>query len=176
VTLRPAGPEDGQLLWELYRASRLDEVSAWGWDGPAVDAFLRMQWQIEQRARTMQHPGAQNLVVVVAVDGEERPVGRLLVDRTGAEIAVIDLALLPDARGLGVGTVLLRKLLTEASGRGVPVVLSVLRGSRAERLYRRLGFVVTGEDALRLGMAFPPTQDQRAQRDERGSEEWQART
>ena len=36
---------------------------------------------------------------------------------------------------------------------GVPVKLSVSRKNPAERLYRRLGFTVVGEDELRLRMS-----------------------
>lgn len=149
---RPAGAGDGQLLWSVYRSSRLDEVSAWGWGDAQIDAFLQMQWQTEQRARAMQHPHADSRVIVV--DGKD--VGRLLVDRAGDCILVVDIALLSEARGRGIGRAVLGDLLIEAQGRGVPVVLCVRRGNRAERLYRSLGFLITSEDELHLHMAFKP--------------------
>jgi len=150
--LRPVVPEDSALLEELYRASRADEVSAWGWSEAQAEGFLRMQAQIEQRARAAQHPGAEHRIVVV--DG--RAVGRLLVDRPGDRLELVDIALTAEARGHGLGTALLRDLLLEAQTRGVPVVLRVRRGNRAESLYRKLGFAVTGEDAMNLTMTFEP--------------------
>lgn len=62
----------------------------------------------------------------------------------------MDLALVADARGQGLGTALLQGLLADADAEGRTVVLHVARDNPAQRLYLRLGFVVTGEDALTL--------------------------
>jgi ribosomal protein S18 acetylase RimI-like enzyme len=152
IALRPVAADDAALLEALYRASRADEVAAWGWNDGQVEAFLEMQWQIERRARAIQHPNAEHRIVVL--DG--RAVGRLLVDRTSDEIRIVDIGLLPEARGRGIGTALLGDLIAEAEARAVRIVLSVRRGNAAERLYRRLGFTVTGEDELQIKMAFCP--------------------
>ena len=53
---------------------------------------------------------------------------------------MIDIALLPDHRGRGIGARLLRDVLHEATAAGLPVRLSVERSNPARSLYERLGF------------------------------------
>lgn len=77
------------------------------------------------------------------VDGE--PAGRLYVDRPPGELRVMDVALLPEFRGRGVGTELLRRVLAEGAATARPVTIHVERLNPARRLYARLGFVA--EDA-----------------------------
>lgn len=54
--------------------------------------------------------------------------------------------LLPQFQGQGIGTELLVRQLDEARQLGLPVRLGVLRESRARnKLYERLGFAICGE-------------------------------
>lgn len=50
--------------------------------------------------------------------------------------------------GSGLGTAILKALLAEADATGLPVRLEVLTGSKADRLYRRHGFVKLREDEI----------------------------
>ena len=77
------------------------------------------------------------------VDGE--PAGRLYIHRGPSEIRIVDIALLPEHRGGGVGTQLVRDLLAEADADGKSVTIHVERMNPALRLYERLGFSL-GED------------------------------
>lgn len=88
------------------------------------------------------------------VDGES--VGRLLVDISGDGVTVVDVALVPGARGHGVGTKLLGEVLDAARAHDRRVTLCVLRSSPALALYQRLGFVVVDELGLHLQMAWAP--------------------
>jgi ribosomal protein S18 acetylase RimI-like enzyme len=55
------------------------------------------------------------------------------------------LALLPEFRDTGIGTQILRNVLSEATTLGKPVRIHVERFNPAQSLYRRLGFAKTGE-------------------------------
>ena len=55
------------------------------------------------------------------------------------------IAVVPDRRGRGVGALLLRRLLEEASACYPAVSLSVDEGNPARRLYERCGFRTVGE-------------------------------
>ena len=72
---------------------------------------------------------------------EGRPVGRLYVHRRPAEIRLMDVALLPEARGRGLGTILLRRLMDEAECEKKRLTIHVEIFNPARRLYDRLGFV-----------------------------------
>jgi len=51
---------------------------------------------------------------------------------------------MPELQSRGLGTALMRDVIERAGGRGLPVRLSVVpANARAQRLYERLGFVVT---------------------------------
>ena len=55
------------------------------------------------------------------------------------------LYLRPGAQGEGLGGRVLRRILDEADGLGLPVRVGALRGSDSNRFYRRHGFVQTAE-------------------------------
>lgn len=64
------------------------------------------------------------------------------MSETEPQIVILDLSLIEDARGLGIGSSLIEGLSEVASRRGVPIRLHTDTGHRARRLYERLGFVV----------------------------------
>jgi ribosomal protein S18 acetylase RimI-like enzyme len=76
--------------------------------------------------------------LIVEKDGV--PIGRLYVDRAPNEIEIIDIALLPQFRGGGLGTRLLRDILREGEESGRPVRIYVEHFNPARHLYDRLGF------------------------------------
>jgi len=57
---------------------------------------------------------------------------------------IVELQVLPELQGRGIGTAVVRKVIEQGANRGVPVTLSVVPGNpRAKRLYERLGFGAT---------------------------------
>lgn len=150
VSLRPATAADDSFLHRLYASTRADELALTGWDEHAQDTFIRMQRTAQTRAYTVSHPYARCDIVLV----DDRPAGRLYVDRAAAAIHVLDISLLPGHRGRGTGTRLLTALLTEAERTRRAVTLNVARFNRALSLYLRLGFTVTREDEVYLDLAW----------------------
>ena len=144
ITLRPAQPDDEGFLFELYAGTRREEMQAWGLDGAMLDQMLRMQFDGRQGTYRVQFARADHHIIV----HEGRSVGRILIDRSGTEIVLVDVALLPALRGRGIGTGLLRDLLDEAAEAGRAVRLKVLLTNPARRLYERLGFVGLGNDGV----------------------------
>jgi ribosomal protein S18 acetylase RimI-like enzyme len=87
---------------------------------------------------------------LIEVDGT--PVGCQWVRRWPDALELVRLWILPEAQGRGVGTLLVRRLKKEAGEAGVRVRLKVMKVNPAHRLYRRLGFEVTGETNTHLLM------------------------
>jgi ribosomal protein S18 acetylase RimI-like enzyme len=135
-TLRRAGAEDAELLLRVYRATRAEELAVVPWTDAEREAFLRQQFTAQDAYWRQLRPRTRRYVVEVGGRGA----GRLYVDRTAQEIRIVDIALLPEFRGAGVGTALLRGVLAEGEAAGLPVTIHVERGNRARRLYGRLGF------------------------------------
>jgi ribosomal protein S18 acetylase RimI-like enzyme len=124
------------------------------WPPEQVEAFLRSQFELQHRQYHENYPDAS--FDVLLVDGE--PAGRLYVRRTDEEVDVIDIALLPDFRGRGIGGGLLHELMGEAAAGSKAVSIYVERNNRARSLYGRLGFEPVGEHGVYLLMRWrPPT-------------------
>jgi ribosomal protein S18 acetylase RimI-like enzyme len=153
---RAAAPADEPFLRRLFAEVRAPELAALPLPEPEREALLNMQYAGRERSYGAAHPDAERSVIC-AEDGEE--VGALWVDRSGAEIALLDIALLGGARGRGLGTEVLGDLLEEARERGCPVSLHVERHNPARRLYERLGFAETAADEVYLQLTWrPPAQ------------------
>ncbi len=136
VTRRPVGAEDLPFLERLYASTRTAELALAGWSEEQQAAFVRSQFALQTSHYATHFPDASR--ELVTVDGVAA--GRLYVGRGPARIHIVDIALLPEFRGAGIGTRLLEEVLREAEGRGVPVTLHVERHNPAMRLYERLGF------------------------------------
>jgi ribosomal protein S18 acetylase RimI-like enzyme len=150
VVLRAATDADRELLLAVYASTRAAELDQVAWPPGAREAFLEMQFSAQDAEYHRVNPNAS--FDVIEVGGVAA--GRFYVDRQPGEIRIIDLALLPDFRGVGIGGRLLSGLLEEASGSGSKVTLHVEATNRAGRLYERLGFVVVAEQGFHRRMEW----------------------
>jgi ribosomal protein S18 acetylase RimI-like enzyme len=136
VRLRPITPEDDEFLARVYASSRADELAPTGWSDEQKEIFCRRQFDAQSAYYSVNYPGA--LFQVIERDGQ--PIGRLYVARWEKEIRIVDITLLPESRGTGLGTKLLRDLQDEARVSGKSLTIHVERFNRALGLYRQLGF------------------------------------
>ena len=153
ITFRPIRPEDADFLYEVYASTRQDMLAALGWTAAQGDAFLRMQFHAQDQSYRTQFPNADFLIVLL----QERPIGRLYVERRADEILGIDIPLLPAYRQAGIGTAILHDLFAEAARVGKPFRFHVEKMNvRARRLYERLGCTVLTDDGMFLFMEWVP--------------------
>jgi ribosomal protein S18 acetylase RimI-like enzyme len=152
VTLRPATDEDRDLLFRVYAATREDELALVDWPAEQKDAFLRQQFEAQDRHYREHYPGARFLVV----ERQGEAVGRFYVHHREGEIRLMDVALLPAARGRGIGSRLVRDLMAEAAASGRRLTIHVERFNRALSLYRRLGFRVAEDKGVYLFLEWLP--------------------
>lgn len=141
VTLRPVTGEDHELLVAVYGSTREAELSQVTWADGQREAFVRMQFAAQDTAYRTQNPHGSFDVIEVA----GRPAGRLYVDRRPTDIRIVDISLLPEFRGAGVGGLLIGRLIDEAAASGRTVSIHVEIHNPAAALYARLGFVVVAE-------------------------------
>jgi len=152
VSLRPEVPEDRLFLYKLYASTRADEMKLVPWDDSQKAAFLWMQFDAQATHYHRYYPNAS--FEVILLDGQA--VGRMYIDRTGDEILLIDIALLPQYRGGGIGGRLLHELLSEAEAQGKPVRIHVERENPAMHLYARLGFQKIEDKGIYYFMEWRP--------------------
>jgi ribosomal protein S18 acetylase RimI-like enzyme len=150
LTLRPVVTADAELLLRIYASTRAAELAQVPWTEAEKAAFVLMQHTAQDRYYREHFPRTE--LSIVLLDGA--PVGRLYVDRRADEIRIIDIALLDEHRGAGIGTELLTALLEEARRADKPVRIHVERFNPALHLYRRLGFVETGATEVYLLMEW----------------------
>lgn len=137
VVLRPIQEEDLEFLLRLYATTRAEEMAmVTDWSDEQKEWFVRMQFQA-QHAWYQEHYGDAQFDLVL-LDGA--PVGRLYVHRRATEIRLVDISLIPELRGKGIGSELLRELMAEAEAAGKPLTIHVEKYNPAMRLYLRLGF------------------------------------
>jgi ribosomal protein S18 acetylase RimI-like enzyme len=114
-------------------------------------ALLNMQYRGRELTYSTQYPEALNSIVCL---DEDTCVGRLLMDRRAETFRVIDLAILPQWQGRGIGTGILKDLAQESRHRGVKLRLRVTKENRALELYLRLGFEIEGGDDISYEMSW----------------------
>ena len=141
VSYRPATPDDLPFLGRLYASTRAEEVAASGWPEELQQQFLAQQFDAQHRHYRTYYPDAEWLVIE---RGGER-VGRLYIEEWPSQFRLIDIALIPSARGTGIGTAVIEDVFAQATSAGKAVSIHVEKNNPAMSLYRRLGFR-TAED------------------------------
>lgn len=153
IRLRPAGASDRDLLLQIYASTREEELRLVDWSADQKAGFARMQFEAQDAYYRTNYADAA--FDVIEIDAE--PAGRLYVDRRADDIRIVDIALLPEYRGRGIGTTLIRALLAEAGATGKRLSIHIELHNPARRLYERLGFVPVEERGVYLLMEAKPS-------------------
>lgn len=119
-----------------------------------ADVALQMR-TLEWSARTSGWASRSGDVETFAITVGGETVGYLGVERVLGAVTIVDVAVVPAARGRGIGSAALEQVLAEADRDGHEVRLTVAADNPAARLYRRLGFVERASDEMNLQMARP---------------------
>jgi ribosomal protein S18 acetylase RimI-like enzyme len=136
----------------VYASTRTEELAVVPWDDAQKEGFLRHQFDAQDAWWRENYADASFSVIVV----EGEPAGRLYVHRGQSEIRIVDIALLPEHRGSGVGTRLLDELLAEGDAEAKSVTIHVERMNPALRLYDRLGFALAEDKGVYLFLERAP--------------------
>jgi GNAT superfamily N-acetyltransferase len=151
ISTRPVTTADADLLLEIYKSSRGDDLLELGWSEERINEFLGMQYEAQQHFSENEHSATDEIIL-----WQGEPAGRLIVERREDEIRCVDLALLPEHRSGGIGSFLLRKLQDEARQAKMPLRLQVIRFNRAVNLFERAGFERTSETGTHFQMEWNP--------------------
>jgi len=156
IRLRPEAPEDAAFLLRLYASTRADEMKLVPWSDSQKEAFLGMQFHAQTAHYHQYYPDASYDVIL----HEGQAVGRLCVHCSQDAILLIDIALLPEHRGHGIGGRLLNDILSQATAQGKRVQIYVERENPAMRLYIRLGFKKVEDKGIYYFMEWTPGRQQ----------------
>lgn len=113
-----------------------------------------MQYEMRQTYYATRFP--RTIPEIIIVSGERS--GAIQVDRSGEEIRIVDIAVLPAFRNQGIGSAVLASLIAEANRGTVRLALTVSKSNaHARRLYERLGFRVAEDLPMDLSMCRDPS-------------------
>jgi ribosomal protein S18 acetylase RimI-like enzyme len=150
---RPEREDDREFRFSLFCDSR-PELALLPLGGEARIQLLRLQFEAQTRAYKSQFSKAR--FDIIELDG--MAIGRIVVDRTGDRLHLVDIALVPQQRNHGIGTAILGALMAEAREARLPLRLHVATANEAAlRLYRRLGFAVVATTPIYLELEWRAT-------------------
>lgn len=150
--LRPERDADLPFLRALYATTRERELALLPWNAEQKNAFVTQQFEAQRLHYRKFFPRTAFDVI----EHRGAPVGRLYVDIRDGHVHLIDIALLPQARGRGLGTALLTALQEFARDRAMGLALFVETYNPAQRLYRRLGFTPIADHGVQIEMEWLP--------------------
>ena len=115
-------------MWRLHNAALKDYVTqTWGWDE---------DWQKRNFAENFKPEKAKIIVF------GEKEIGYWEVSEKETETVLISIRLLPEYQNRGIGTEIIKDLLSDSRK---PVRLQVLKVNPAQKLYKRIGFEIFDE-------------------------------
>jgi ribosomal protein S18 acetylase RimI-like enzyme len=149
VRLRPERADDRDFRFALFCASRPPEWASLPFPAELLGQLMRQQFEAQTRGYAGQFPNGR--FDIVELGGAA--IGRIVTDRPGDRLHLVDIALMPQWRNRGIGTAILEALIAEAIAARVPVRLQVATSNDPSlRLYRRLGFEPLAQTPMHIEM------------------------
>ena len=152
ISFRPINAEDNALLYRIYASTRQEELAVTGWSDEQKEMFLQQQFTAQSIFYEQHFPDASFKIIL----DHQQAIGRLYVDRRADEIRIIDIALIPNYRGAGIGSEILNDILNEAAEIKKAVKIHVEKNNPALNLYYRLGFKQIDDQGVYLLMEWLP--------------------
>lgn len=140
LRLRPVRRADRPFLLTLYGSVRAPELRGCAWPESRKQAFIADQFRLQQAHYLAAYPAADYWVIDRGPATE--PIGRLSLDRSRRAWHVIELSLLPEERGNGRGSAMIRWVqgMAEAEAAESVALYVASENVGALRLYTRSGF------------------------------------
>ena len=152
LRLRPERQEDRDFCYRLFCESRPSQFAVLA--PAAVQQVMTYQFHGQNLNQLARFPQASFDIIELA--GE--PIGRLVADRSAALLHLVHLAIVPQWRGRGVGTAIMRALMEEAQAAAIPVRLEIAApDDPSVRLYLRLGFIPIETAPFSMRLEWQPT-------------------
>lgn len=154
ITLRLATDADYDFMRRLYHSTRAEEMEHFPFDDAQKSAFLDQQFAAQFEHYGIHYPTLERNII----ESDGKPIGRMWIDEWRDQIRLVDIALMPEWRGSGVGSMLLHDVLRRGEKAGKPVTIHVEAYNPALRLYQRLGFEKIDTNGVYLLMRWSPPQ------------------
>lgn len=142
--LRLQRDDDEAFAAALYSTTR-DDLRQMPAAPAMIEQLIAMQRRMQSHGYRQAFPHAAYLVL----QHGDTAIGRLVIERRGAQLRLVDIAIVPAARGQGAGGAVLRGLQALADAEQLQIHLGVNRNNPgARKLYLQLGFRVHAQDEV----------------------------
>ena len=152
IQLRPVEEKDAAFIEAVYRTTREAELHLTNWSEHQKNAFISMQSAAQLADYKTKCPGARFQVIIY----NKKDAGRFFTCETENDIRLLDITILPEFTGKGIGTNLLHRLIQRSTKVQKKISLYVLASSPAIKLYQRLGFIHIKSNGLYYYMEREP--------------------
>ncbi|MEH6822478.1 MAG: GNAT family N-acetyltransferase [Motiliproteus sp.] len=152
ITQRKIQPQDEPFVFRVFAATHGLQFHQACLPEPMIRQLLEQQYRGQQSQFRAHYPDADyDLVLSAGI-----PIGYIYTNYGPASIALIDIALLPERRGQGTGTQVVRKLIEQSNAYGKPIDAHVAKGGRAWGLWQQLGFKEVADYGVHLVIVRRP--------------------
>lgn len=153
LLIRPEAEPDAAFLCALHESVKSAEFALMPVGEPTRRQLLDMQF----RAMTISYRSAFPAGRFEVITLNKTPIGRLITNRDAGRFHIVYVALLPEWRNKGIGTVLMNSVLDEPQHRGVLCEATVAANNVASlRLWSRLGFTERRRDLTDIVLEWRP--------------------
>jgi ribosomal protein S18 acetylase RimI-like enzyme len=145
LSRRPETTDDEPFLRRLMVEIISAQLAASAWPQPLREQIVQSQSKVLLEGIRTSAAGAPGTISLE----EDQPVGWYVVASREDEILLVNLMILADHRGKGIGSAIIQDLLAESDHSRKPLRLTVRAGNDgAIRLYERFGFQRLGGDEV----------------------------
>jgi len=152
INLRFADNNDHVIICALYSDMKAFDMSII----PESDDIRQKLLLTQFRARNFSFDTMYGREAQWIVERDGVAVGSLVVGELDGALRLAEIALVPEHRGGGLGTALIRAVQAAAVARHLPIRLQVHPLNPARHLYGRLGFAEVGVGMANLEMEWHP--------------------
>jgi GNAT superfamily N-acetyltransferase len=153
VFFRPVTAQNRDLLLRIYASTRERELALVPWDAGQKSLFLQHQFAAQNQHYGTHFPEAEYSIVVH--NGEDA--GRILITRDPARIHVLEFTVLPEHRGCGIGTEIVRWLQEEARSKALPLTTYLDQLSDSQAWLEKRGFTRISDEGMHYKMQWKPS-------------------
>ena len=156
IAYRDERDEDRAFSFSVYASTRAEEVAQTGWPIEMQHRFLAQQAEAQHLHYRHHYPNAEWLII----ERGGEAIGRLYLEEWPSQFRVIDVSLLPESRGSGIGAAILADIGAVAAAAAKKVSIHVEKNNPARRLYLRLGFATVEDKGIYDLMEWDPAAPQ----------------
>lgn len=152
ILLQERTENDSEFFMELFGEIKSSELHLDLWPEAFRIQMIEMQYNAFMQSINSEFPKHYDYLILF----KSEKAGRLQLDKNEQGFRIINISLLNSFRNKGLGTTIIKEILSEASNKNTPVFLEVDKVNPAFNLYNRLGFKIIQQDEIKYSMKYTP--------------------